>query len=212
MNKYLLSFYIFSIVSAYILYIIKFVSNGEIGSIGFELLQLLYSIKATIIVQSLCSSYITSCLLHPVLVITIVHILRLIIKRKEILKISKSEKHKKIDIISMMYIYFILYKGIDNKINIPESIKPYILGYIYFLIAKNSFSNEYNRERETTEIYIDIPVTIWLIVLNILELTRELEIERRILPVVFGDSLYHIYEIYNEVSREKGDKGVEEGR
>ncbi len=43
--------------------------------------------------------------------------------------------------------------------------------------------------------------------LNILELTREQEIERRILPVVFGDCLYHIYEIYNEVSREKGDKG-----
>ena len=52
MNKYLLSFYVFSIISAYILYIIKFVSNGEIGSIGFELLQLLYSIKATIIVQT----------------------------------------------------------------------------------------------------------------------------------------------------------------
>ena len=197
MNKYLLSFYIFSIISAYILYIIKFVSNGEIGSIGFELLQLLYSIKATIIVQSLCSSYITSCLLHPVLVITIVHILRLIIKRKEILKISKSNKHKKIDMISMMYIYFILYKGIDNKINIPESIKPYILGYIYFLIAKNSFENDYNDKNNTTDLYLDIPVTVWLFALNILHLLNKINIDSSILPVVFGDCLYHIYEVYN---------------
>ena len=207
MNKYLLSFYIFSIISAYILYIIKFVSNGEIGSIGFELLQLLYSIKATIIVQSLCSSYIASCLLHPVLVITIVHILRLIIKRKEILKISKSKKHKKIDIISMMYIYFILYKGIDNKINIPESIKPYILGYIYFLIAKNSFENDYNDKNNTTDLYIDIPVTLWLITLTILKMRGEIEIERSLIPVVYGDSLYHIYEIYKEVGRGEGGEG-----
>ena len=197
MNKYLLSFYIFSIISAYILYIIKFVSNGEIGSIGFELLQLLYSIKATIIVQSLCSSYIASCLLHPVLVITIVHILRLIIKRKEILKISKSNKHKKIDMISMMYIYFILYKGIDNKINIPESIKPYILGYIYFLIAKSSFENDYNNKNNTTDLYLDIPVTVWLFALNILHLLNKINIDSSILPVVFGDCLYHIYEVYN---------------
>ena len=179
------------------MYIIKFVSNGEIGSIGFELLQLLYSIKATIIVQSLCSSYITSCLLHPVLVITIVHILRLIIKRKEILKISKSKKHKKIDIISMMYIYFILYKGIDNKINIPESIKPYILGYIYFLIAKSSFENDYNDKNNTTDLYLDIPVTVWLFALNILHLLNKINIDSSILPVVFGDCLYHIYEVYN---------------
>ena len=197
MNKYLLSFYIFSIISAYILYIIKFVSNGEIGSIGFELLQLLYSIKATIIVQSLCSSYIISCLLHPVLVITIVHILRLIIKRKEILKISKSNKHKKIDMISMMYIYFILYKGIDNKINIPKSIKPYILGYIYFLIAKSSFENDYNDKNNTTDLYLDIPVTVWLFALNILHLLNKINIDSSILPVVFGDCLYHIYEVYN---------------
>ena len=148
----------------------KYVNNGEIGSIGFELLQLLYSIKATIIVKNLCSSYIASCLLHPVLVITIVHILRLIIKRKEIIKISKREKHKKIDMIALMYIYIIMYKGIEGKIGIPESIKPYIIGYIYYILAKKSFANKYNEKKEKTEIYIDIGVTIWLLGINILKM------------------------------------------
>ncbi len=197
MNKYLLSFYIFGIITSYFLYTIKFISDGEIGSIGFEILQLLYCIMATTIAISLCTSYIKSFLLHPLLVITIVHILRLIIKRKEILKISKSKKHKKLDRISLMYIYSILYKGRD-KIG---SINPYILGYIYYEIAKNSFANEYNENSKTMNIYIDILITLILIIVNILEITDRIKLDRRILPVVFGDCLYHIYEIYIELSR-----------
>jgi len=92
-----------------------------------------------------------------------------------------------------------------------ERIKPYILGYIYYEIAKRSFRNEYNEKRETTNIYIDTVITIMLIIVNILEITEREKLDRRIIPVVFGDCLYHIYELYREVRRGEGEVSREEG-
>ena len=99
-----------------------------------------------------------------------------------------------------------MYISIMNK-GREERIKPYIIGYIYYLIAKNSFKNEYNEKRKTTKIYIDTVTTIILIIVNILEITERIKLDRRIMPVVFGDCLYHIYELYREVSRGRGRGG-----
>jgi len=82
-----------------------------------------------------------------------------------------------------------------------ERIKGYILGYIYYEIAKRSFRNEYNEKNKTTNKYIDPLITIMLIIVNILEITERIKLDRRIMPVVFGDCLYHIYELYREGRR-----------
>ena len=172
LNNYKISILLFSIISLYYLSTINFISNGEIGSLGFELLQLIYCIKGAIYTFNLSDNHLKSLLLHPFIVILFVHILRFLIKIKQIINISKNPKHFILDIISLIYIYYILNNDSYNHI---------LFGLIYYFIAVNSFSNNYNNFYNTTNLYY---------ILNILQIPNNL------LPVLIGDCLYHIYELY----------------
>ena len=178
---------IFSIFSLYYLHSINFIKDGEIGSFGFELLQLIYSIKVAIYAFNLSDNYIKSFLLHPFIVILLVHIFRFIINFKKIFNISKKSKHFILDIISLIYIYYICNNNSYNYI---------LYGFIYYFIAVNSFSNNYNNYNNTTKLYSDIPLTFILIFINIFHFFNIIKIDNHLLPVLIGDCLYHIYELY----------------
>ena len=187
-NKVLI--FIISIISTYYLYLSDFVSKGEIGSIGFELLQLLYCILATIWAVNLPFTYYHYVLLYSILTILLVHILRLIINIKEIFIISSIYKHIILDIISFIYIYYIFtYPTTINNI--------YLLGFLYYIIAVNSFSNKYyNYNINKKHLHINILVTLGLIFVYITHLLKYIEIPNNIIPIFIGDSLYHIHELF----------------
>ena len=187
LDNYKTSIILFTIISLYYLISINFVNNGEIGSLGFELLQLLYCIKVAIYAFYLSDNYIKSFLLHPFIVILLVHIFRFLIKIKQIINISKNTKHFILDIISLIYIYYILNYNSYNHI---------LFGLIYYFIAVNSFYNNYNNSNNTTKLHIDIPLTFILIFINICYFLNIIHVPHNLLSVLIGDCLYHIYELY----------------
>lgn len=166
----------------------RFIYDGEIGPIGFETLQLLYTaIVIVYIIQNYNNSawYGYSSVLGIILAIAIIHLIRAISKINIIWNINKP-------IVNIAASIFILILILNIQLTMPIAV---LLGVGYFILAKSSFDNYYNRSRPTTRLYYDIPMTIGLIMVLGGYVYGTINLPMKILPLVIGNTMYHLYEL-----------------
>jgi hypothetical protein len=165
-------FYLIAILIFYILYELKMVKEGEVSNLGFELYQLFYIIITFFEFDNIIFKSI-------IVIIFLVHIVRLILNKNKI--ILQHYKNFKISTICFTLLIYLLLNNYDTKY-------PYLHGIIYGILAINSFV----QSKKSTKLYSDIPFTLCLLFLFI---NREKYVSNKILPVVIGDLIYHLYEL-----------------
>lgn len=163
----------------------RFIYDGEIGSLGFEILQMVYTIIVAIYITQTHNNSVGYVVLGIIFSIAIIHLIRAISKIHIIWNINKP-------LVNMAASVFIMILILNIELTIPTAI---LLGVGYFILAKNSFDNFYNRSRPTTRLYYDIPMTIGLSLVLGGYLYGTLDLPMKILPLVIGNTLYHLYEL-----------------
>lgn len=165
-------FYLIAILIFYILYESKMVKEGEVSNLGFELYQLFYIIITffefnNIIFKSL------------IFTIFLVHLVRLILNKNKI--ILQHFKNIKVSTICFILLIFLLLNNYNTEY-------PYVHGIFYGILAINSLI----KTKKSTKLYSDIPITLGLLFLF---MNRDKYLNNKILPVVMGDLIYHLYEL-----------------
>ena len=166
--------YLFIFVSLLILNKIGYIKQGEVGNIFFEFLQMLYCLICFDTFFKSRNFFFTNALL----LIFFVHLLRFIINYNKILNLFYEDKV--LGILSLMYIYYLF-------INNFKVFNSFIFGLIYAYLAIKSLK----KTVVSTKLFADIPVTFGLIFL----LLNKNKFDDKIVPIILGDLLYHIFEI-----------------
>lgn len=166
--------YLFIFISLLILSKIGYIKQGEIGNVFFEILQMLYCIICFDTFFKRENTFFT----NIVLLIFLVHLLRFILNYKKILSLFYNDKVT--SILSLVYVIYLLI----NKFNVFNS---YIFGLIYAYLAIKSLK----KTKVSTMLFADIPVTFGLIFL----LLNKNKFDNKIVPIILGDLIYHIFEI-----------------
>lgn len=165
------------------------VISGPVGSIYFELLQLILILHVIIFyfkknkIEGIIFSYGF-----------IIHIIRLYLNYE--ISLEKTNQNK---ILSLISLIFLIYSIINNFNYFGFEI---LFGLLYAFLAIYNFlvlkqdNNIDSKVWHNRKIYYFIPLTIFFIYLSYLN------IDNNILPLILGDSIYHfvdlIYYFYNK--------------
>lgn len=165
-------YYFIAIILFYILYELKMVKEGEAANLGFELYQLFYIVIVFFQFDNIIFK-------SSIFTIFLVHLVRLILNKNKI--ILQHFKNFRVSTMCFGLLIFLLLNNYNTKY-------PYLHGIFYGILAINSFI----QTKKSTKLYSDIPVTLGLLFLFI---NREKYLNNKILPVVMGDLIYHLYEL-----------------
>lgn len=166
----------------------KYRITGPVGTLPFEILQLIYIIYSIFYIINNCklNKFLNVIIIISAIYILIIHFIRLLIKYKFV--INNTKKYKKISILSLIFLFFIIF----NKFNFNFKI---LIGIIYSLFAILNFI--YVKQNIHTSSIIKYRLYLYLFFILYLLYVSKLFYNTNIFPIILGDLIYHIIDYIN---------------